>query len=115
MEHMRFVAAMAIVASFLGWKAPLSHAQEKGKSNSVEIKREMQGVSSTPEGCSIEKFSVRSPSMGRGVDCLVILPPEYKDHPEKSYPILYAIPGIGAEAEIGPNWRPCGRRSRISR
>ncbi len=93
MKHMRFFTALAIVATFMGWKAPLGHSQERGKSNSVEIKREMQGVSSTPEGCSIENFSVYSPSMGRGIDCLVILPPEYKNHPEKSYPILYAIPG----------------------
>lgn len=91
MKHRRCFTAMAIVAGFMAWKAPLGHAQEKGKSSSVEIKRAMQGVSSTPEGCSVEKFSVYSPSMGRGIDCLVILPPEYKNHPEKSYPILYAI------------------------
>jgi S-formylglutathione hydrolase FrmB len=101
MKHMRLLIAMAMVASFVGWKAPLGHAQEKRKSDSVEIKREMQGTSRMPEGCSIEKLSVYSPSMGRGIDCLVILPPEYKNHPEKSYPIVYALPGAWGG---GWNW-----------
>ena len=36
MKHMRFFTALAIVATFMGWKAPLGHSQERGKSNSVE-------------------------------------------------------------------------------
>jgi len=50
----------------------------------------------SPEGCAIEKFRVQSPAMGREIKAVAVLPPEYKDHPEKRYPILYAFHGGGA-------------------
>jgi S-formylglutathione hydrolase FrmB len=50
----------------------------------------------SPEGCTIDTFSVHSPSMGREIKAVVVLPPGYKDHPEKSYPILYTLHGSGA-------------------
>jgi S-formylglutathione hydrolase FrmB len=50
----------------------------------------------SPEGCAIDKFSVHSPSMGREIKAIVVLPPEYKDHPEKQYPILYTLHGSSA-------------------
>jgi putative tributyrin esterase len=51
------------------------------------------------DGCTVEKFTVHSPSMGREIEAVVILPPEYKDHPDKKYPILYALHGAKASAD----------------
>jgi S-formylglutathione hydrolase FrmB len=50
----------------------------------------------SPEGCAIEKFSVYSPSMGREIKAVVVLPPEYNNFPDKSYPILYTFHGTSA-------------------
>jgi S-formylglutathione hydrolase FrmB len=47
----------------------------------------------SPEGCTVDRFTVYSPGMGREIKAAVILPPEYKDQPEKKYPILYAFHG----------------------
>jgi len=47
-------------------------------------------------GCTVEKFTVNSPSMGRDIKVAVVLPPEYKDHPDKQYPILYTMHGSAA-------------------
>ncbi|MGO8705120.1 MAG: alpha/beta hydrolase [Candidatus Brocadiia bacterium] len=55
---------------------------------------ETSGVA--PAGCTIEKFRVLSPAMGREIKALVVLPPEYKAHPEKRYPILYTLHGAAA-------------------
>jgi hypothetical protein len=43
------------------------------------------------EGCNIERFTVHSDCMGREIKCQVILPPEYGSHPDKKYPVLYAL------------------------
>ena len=48
------------------------------------------------DGCVVEKFTVHSPSMDRDIQALVVLPPGYKDHPDKKYPILYAMHGSAA-------------------
>ena len=48
------------------------------------------------EGCTLEKFSIFSKSMGREIKVIVILPPEYNSDPEKKYPILYTLHGRGA-------------------
>lgn len=53
-------------------------------------------VVTSPEGCLIEKFDVPSPSMKRQIHAVVVLPPEYKDHPDKRYPILYTLHGARA-------------------
>jgi S-formylglutathione hydrolase FrmB len=58
--------------------------------------RIMETNSISPEGCTIEKFRVLSPAMGREIRAVVVLPPEYKDHPEKHYPILYTFHGAAA-------------------
>ena len=58
--------------------------------------RILETSSVSPEGCTIEKFRVLSPSMGREIKAAVVLPPEYKEHPEKRYPILYALHGADA-------------------
>jgi len=74
---------------------------EKAKANSGGIQRRMEKTEITPEGCTVEKFSIFSPSASREIRTLVLLPPEYKEHPEKSYPILYALPGAWGVRE---NW-----------
>ncbi len=58
-----------------------------------EIKRTLDGSTISPEGCTIENIHVFSPSMSREIRGIVVLPPEYKDHPEKTYPILYTLHG----------------------
>ena len=50
----------------------------------------------TPEGCTIHKFTVRSPCMDREIKAAVVLPPEYGDHADKDYPILYTLHGMAA-------------------
>lgn len=50
----------------------------------------------SPEGCTIDKFTVRSPAMERDIQAVIVLPPEYKDHPDKRYPVLYAFHGMDA-------------------
>jgi S-formylglutathione hydrolase FrmB len=50
----------------------------------------------TPEGCIIERFEVPSPSMGRVIKGLVILPPAYSSDPDRHFPILYALHGKDA-------------------
>lgn len=47
-------------------------------------------------GATVEHFKVTSPSMGRDVDAVAILPAGYADHPDKQYPILYAFHGVSA-------------------
>ena len=49
-----------------------------------------------PEGCTIEKFTVPSKSMGREIKAVVVLPPEYAQKPEARYPVLYALHGMKA-------------------
>jgi len=53
-------------------------------------------VVETPEGCTIEKLDVPSPSMKRQIRAVVVLPPGYKQDAEKRYPIVYALHGKGA-------------------
>jgi len=48
------------------------------------------------DGCTVEAFTVHSPSMGREIKGAVVLPPEYKDHPDKKYPVLYTLHGSDA-------------------
>jgi S-formylglutathione hydrolase FrmB len=50
----------------------------------------------SPEGCPIHRFTVHSPAMGRDIQAVVVLPPEYEAHPEKRYPILYTFHGHAA-------------------
>lgn len=50
----------------------------------------------TPEGCIIERFAVPSPSMGRVIRGVIVLPPAYATDPERRFPILYALHGMDA-------------------
>jgi S-formylglutathione hydrolase FrmB len=59
-----------------------------------------------PEGCIIEKFDVASPSMKRQIHALVVLPPEYKDKPDKRYPVLFALHGMDAPYAVFSEMAP---------
>ena len=50
----------------------------------------------SPEGCTIDRITVPSPGMGREIKAVVVLPPEYREKPEKLYPILYTFHGMTA-------------------
>lgn len=56
----------------------------------------MRTTEISPEGCTTERFTVPSPSMGREINAVVVLPPEYAEQPEKRYPILYTFHGMAA-------------------
>jgi len=56
----------------------------------------MASTEISPKGCSIHRFTVHSPAMGRDIQSVVILPPEYDSQPEKRYPILYTFHGHAA-------------------
>lgn len=74
-------------------------------------------VATSPEGCRIEKFTIPSPSMKRDIRVVVVLPPEYDKHPEKQYPILYALHGAHAPyatwSEMSPLRQALGRMPMI--
>ena len=46
--------------------------------------------------CRIEKLSIRSNSMQRDINIVVVLPPEYDSNPKKLYPVLHALHGMSA-------------------
>ena len=55
-----------------------------------------QPVEPMPEGGVREWINVESPSMKRSIRAVVLLPPGYKESPEKRYPVLYTLHGMGA-------------------
>jgi S-formylglutathione hydrolase FrmB len=61
-----------------------------------------QAESSVPKetivenGCTIEKYTIFSPSMNRDIRIAVVLPPAYATSPNKNFPILYTLHGYGA-------------------
>ncbi len=59
-----------------------------------------------PEGCTVEKFTIHSPSMDRDVKVAVTLPPDYAENADARYPVLYGLHGMGAPyatfAEMSP-------------
>lgn len=60
----------------------------------------------TVEGCVIEKLSIFSSSMGRDIKAVAVLPPEYQAHPEKKYPVLYALHGYDAPYDVYSEMAP---------
>jgi S-formylglutathione hydrolase FrmB len=48
------------------------------------------------DGCTIEKYSIFSPSMKRDIRIIVVLPPAYKSSPDQKFPILHTLHGYGA-------------------
>jgi len=60
----------------------------------------------SPEGWSIEKFTVPSKSMGREIKVAVVLPPEYAQKPEARYPVLYALHGMDAPYAAWAEMKP---------
>ena len=87
---LRATAGFMILSVVVGWMPVVT---VKAADHPVEIKRVMEETTITPEGCTIEKFRIISPSMNREIKALVVLPPEYKDHPDKKYPVLYTLHG----------------------
>lgn len=53
----------------------------------------------TPEGCTLSRITVFSPSMQRTIRVAVLLPPGYSKNPQQRYPVLYAFHGYGAPYE----------------
>ncbi len=62
---------------------------------SVQLKRSSL-TSELLNDCRLESFTLFSELMQREIAVRVVLPPAYDAHPEKQYPILYALHGRGA-------------------
>ena len=77
-----------VLAVLFGWVGTGLAAE-----NPAPIKLLRDASSNTVEGCTIESVRIVSPSMNREIKGIVVLPPEYKDHPEKKYPVLYTLHG----------------------
>jgi enterochelin esterase-like enzyme len=56
----------------------------------------VDSTTNTAENCVVEKLRVFSPSMGREIKMVLVLPPGYREHPERKYPVLYAFHGYDA-------------------
>jgi S-formylglutathione hydrolase FrmB len=50
----------------------------------------------TPEGCTIEKFTIPSKSMKRDIHVAIVLPPAYATEPNARFPVLYTLHGADA-------------------
>ena len=66
-------------------------------------------VTQSPEGCSIEKFTVPSKAMGREIRTVVVLPPAYAREGGARYPVLYALHGMGAPYTTWADMSPLRR------
>lgn len=88
MQMMAWITILVIVFCYFATGGANAAAEHR-----VEIRRLMDETTTTLEGCTIEKFRIVSPSMNREIKALVVLPPEYKQHPEKKYPVLYTLHG----------------------
>jgi S-formylglutathione hydrolase FrmB len=66
-------------------------------------------VSTSPEGCRVEKFTIPSPSMSREIKVVIVLPPEYDANPAKTYPVLYGLHGRGAPYTVWSDMSPLRR------
>ncbi|NLF31722.1 MAG: hypothetical protein GX591_12640 [Planctomycetes bacterium] len=60
----------------------------------------------SPEGCQIVKLDIPSACMGRPIRAVVVLPPGYQASPDKSYPVLYALHGLGAPYTVWSDMAP---------
>ena len=60
----------------------------------------------TPEGCTVEKFTIPSKAMKRDIKVAVLLPPQYGEKNDARFPVLYTLHGASAPyatfAEMGP-------------
>ncbi|MCP4783673.1 MAG: hypothetical protein GY903_20285 [Fuerstiella sp.] len=82
-------------SSRIDWIAVWGNQAVASKS-AVVISERSEVDSATTAGCRLEKFTLHSAVMGRDVRVVVVLPPEYDGHPDKRYPVLYALHGRGA-------------------
>lgn len=85
-----FALASMIPAGFF------SHGMGVDKQDERGIPPPMKEISQSPEGCQIERFTLPSPSMGREISVVVVLPPAYEDGGDARFPVLYTLHGMGA-------------------
>ena len=115
------LAAMFLLTGAAAAQQKQKATEEKVKMTEAEgdVAKQKSGkeVTTSPEGCRIEKFTIPSPSMKRDIRVVVVLPPEYDKHPHKQYPILYALHGANAPyatwSEMSPLRRALGRMPMI--
>ncbi len=98
MTHFQWLLAVAGAALLTTSTTPTAQAREVegAESAPAQTQRVALESSTTAEGCSLEKFRVVSKCMDREIQAVVVLPPGYHEHPERKYPILYALHGRGA-------------------
>jgi S-formylglutathione hydrolase FrmB len=102
---MRIVILLTLVVCFVLSSIAISHSAAPTSMNAASAPA-TQAATVMPEGCIIERFDVPSPSMKRQIHALVVLPPEYRDNPDKRYPILYALHGGFAPYECWSQMSP---------
>jgi putative tributyrin esterase len=90
------IASILLLALVVRADAPATNAPT---SEELKAKAEAVAHAMATDGCTVETFTVHSSAMDRDIKGLVILPPEYKDHPDKKYPVLYALHGSDAPFE----------------
>ncbi|MEI6082695.1 MAG: alpha/beta hydrolase-fold protein [Verrucomicrobiota bacterium] len=64
------------------------------------------------DGCAIKKFFVPSKSMGREIQTVVVLPPEYAVKTGARYPVLYGLHGSGGSHAAWSSMPPLRRSLR---
>ena len=75
----------------------------------------MATTETSPEGCTIDTFTVASPCMGREIKAVVVLPPGYQEQHAKHYPVLYTFHGKARRTTRSARWNRCARRCATSR
>lgn len=91
----------------LAWAAAMMGATVLGASAMAQVAT--PGAQATAGSFTIERIKVHAPSIagnleGNAADreVLVVLPPSYRTHPERRYPVLYTLHGYTLSAE---DWR----------
>jgi S-formylglutathione hydrolase FrmB len=102
---------LAVIAFSL-WAVKSAKAADSATGPASATAPAAPAVTVTPEGCIVEKFDVFSPAMKRQIHALVVLPPEYKDHPDQRYPVLYALHGGFAPYDCWSEMAPLRRALR---
>ena len=58
------------------------------------------------DGCIRHDFTVHSAAMDRDIGTVVILPPAYEKQPDRRYPVVYGLHGMGAPFDTFANMPP---------
>ncbi len=61
------------------------------------------------DGTTRITFDVRSPSMKRDIKTAIVLPPAYEAEPQRRFPVLYALHGMGAPYKAFTDMSPLRR------